>query len=294
MRTREIALYLFLVFVLSLGTQFAALHGGLEGPGSTWLRLTMWTPAIGALLAGATARSWVWQSLKRGAFKWWPLAFLLGWAPTLIENLLLWASGSGGWNAGAFPLAPDGGVAEVNGLAMVLGVGQQGWAWFAFNLLVTLFVASLMFAVIGGLGEELGWRAVLQRALDERVRPLIAAVAVGLIWAYWHLPVNLSGYNDPEFPLLSALVTFPVSVVGFALMYAWLWRRSGGAVWPVAIVHGANNTISAGFIVVADGAVAETMASVAATSILGVVFGWLLWRDSSGSLTASVRANGGA
>lgn len=293
MRTRDITLYLVLVFVLGLGTQFAALYGGLDGPGDTWLKLTMWTPAIAALPAGATARSWVWQSLKRGAFKWWPLAFLLGWAPTLIETVLLWATGSGGWNAGAFPLAPDGGVAEINGLAMVLGVGQQGWAWFALNLLVTLVVASLVFAIIGGLGEELGWRAVLQRALDKRVRPLIAAVAVGLIWAYWHLPVNLSGYNDPGFPLLSALVTFPVAVVGFAVMYAWLWRRSGGAVWPVAIVHGANNTISAGFIVVADGAVAATMASVAATLILGVGFGWLLRRDSSGTPTFSSGENGG-
>lgn len=282
MPSREIIRFLVLVFVLGIGTQLAALYGGLGGPGNLWLRATMWTPPAAALLAGAVARKRVWESLCRGAPRWWPLAFLLGWIPTLVDSLLLWVSGTGSWNSAMFPLAEQGGIAGVEGVAMVLGVGPQGWAFFMFNMLVTLVFASALTAVVGGLGEELGWRAVLQRGLDERMRPLLAAALVGAIWAYWHLPANLAGYNDPQFPVLSALLFFPVSVVGFGLMYAWLWRRSGGAVWPVAIVHGANNTINAGFVVTERGPVAEISAAMVTAGLLILVFGWLLWSDRPG------------
>lgn len=279
MSTRAIILYLVLVFGLGFAAQFAALHAGLDGPGGTWLRATMWTPAVAALLAGATPRRWVLQSLRRGAWRWWPVAFLLGWSHYMLACFLMWVSGMGSWNAEMFPMAPGGGIAEVRGVAMILGVGAQGWGWFALNLLVTFLVASLMFAVLGGLGEELGWRAVLQRTLDERWRPVFAAIGVGLIWAYWHLPVNLAGYNYPDYPVLSSMVTFPLVAVAFALMYAWLWRRSNGSVWVVAIAHGGNNMINAGFLITPDDPRAGLIGSVTAGIVLAIVFGWLLWSD---------------
>lgn len=285
MSTRAIISYVVLVFVLGFAAQFAALHSGLDGPGSTWLRITMWVPAVAALLAGATSRRWVLQSLRRAAWRWWPVAFLLGWSHYLLACLLMWVIGIGSWNAEMFPMAPDGGIAEVRGVAMILGVGAQDWGWFVLNLLVTFLVASLLFAFLGGLGEELGWRAVLQRALDERWRPVFAAIGVGLIWAYWHLPVNLAGYNYPDYPVLSSLITFPLVAVAFALMYAWLWRRSNGSVWVVAIAHGGNNMINAGFVIAPDDPRAGMIGSVAAGILLAIVFGWLLWSDSRHSVS---------
>jgi membrane protease YdiL (CAAX protease family) len=50
---------------------------------------------------------------------------------------------------------------------------------------------------------------------------------VGLIWGYWHLPVNLAGYNDSAHPLLEGLVIFQIHTVAMSFMLAWLVKRSG-------------------------------------------------------------------
>ena len=61
--------------------------------------------------------------------------------------------------------------------------------------------------VIGGvlnsvpvLGEELGWRGFLFPRLRELIGPGWAVLAQGIIWAGWHAPVILLGYNYPSNP----------------------------------------------------------------------------------------------
>lgn len=149
-------------------------------------------------------------------------------------------------------------------LGVLLGAGEQGFGLFALNLFLSASLGSVVTALIGGIGEELGWRGFLQPSLERRWGPLKGTIAVGLIWAYWHLPANLMGYNDDKHPLLNALLLFPVAVVAMSFGFAWLARRSGSA-WPAALAHGANNTLSGAFLMTP-----QTWSADAATELLSM------------------------
>jgi len=89
-------------------------------------------------------------------------------------------------------------------------------------------------------GEEFGWRGYLQVAV-MRDRPLLAAVATGLIWDVWHYPLILAGYQFPDHRWLG-LVVFPVSTVLMSIFLGWS-RSWAGSVWAPSLAHSAANAV---------------------------------------------------
>lgn len=150
-----------------------------------------------------------------------------------------------------------GGRREVQGMLLALiqplivGLLAYGVAWsvglaeFVPPTFGLLFLAELsvqfVAQLIGGLGEEIGWRGyMLTRLIDARV-PYPVLVS-GLIWGVWHLPLLLSGlyYAGPNI-YLSALL-FMVAVTVLSWFYAQL-RLVTGSIWPAILLHGAWNAI---------------------------------------------------
>lgn len=89
-------------------------------------------------------------------------------------------------------------------------------------------------------GEEFGWRGYLQLRLFPQ-SPTLAAIATGVIWGLWHLPVILRGY---EFPGNRVVVTavFCTGAVLVSIVFGWLRRRSG-SIWATSLAHSATNAI---------------------------------------------------
>jgi membrane protease YdiL (CAAX protease family) len=87
-------------------------------------------------------------------------------------------------------------------------------------------------------GEEFGWRSYLQIRLFPE-RPLVAAIATGLIWGVWHYPLLI---RMPELPLhpYATLILFPVGTVLYSIVFGWLRLRSA-SVWPSSLAHSAFN-----------------------------------------------------
>ena len=190
--------------------------------------------------------------IKRGAMIGL-LVLLLMFIPTLasvIARLTL----REGFSDVSFRL---GGRRGVQGILLALlqpilvGVLAYGGAWsvglaeFAPPAVGLLFLAELsvqfVAQLIGGVGEEIGWRGyMLTRLIDAGVPyPVLAS---GLIWGGWHLPLLLSGlyYAGPNI-YLSALL-FMVAVTVLSWFYAQL-RLTTGSIWPAIILHGAGNAI---------------------------------------------------
>ncbi len=153
-------------------------------------------------------------------------------------------------------------IAAIVGLAVLLGLGQPdftlqraGQTLGLANLkavsvlspvaLWTLLLVQCLFNALLGTfllwGEEFGWRGYLQvRLLADR--PLLAAIATGLIWGAWHWPANLRGYNFPDHPYLGLLI-FPVGLAQISIILGWLRLRTG-SVWAPSLGHAAFNAIS--------------------------------------------------
>lgn len=93
------------------------------------------------------------------------------------------------------------------------------------RLSVSLWLlAPLQF--VGACGEELGWRAFLQRHLQTRWSMTVAALVVGTLWATWH--VEYYGFGPVFFG------AFWLSCLSMSLMMAQLVRGSGQGVLLIA------------------------------------------------------------
>lgn len=267
--------FLGVTFAGGMVCQFAAVHCGLRQGGAGFLILAMWMPALAAWTTSQAARRLAWAVLRRASFRWWGLGLVVGWLPGLLKTVFLALGGWGQWDHAHFALAPGGGsILAIHGLGTVLGPGAQSFPYFGLNLLLSISLGSTLVGVFGGLGEELGWRAVLQPSLEQRFGSIPGTCLVGVIWAYWHLPVNLAGYNDARHPVATALVFFPLGVVALSFGFAWLFRASR-SVWPAAMAHGANNTIGSAFLLVAQGWSADVGTELAGLLLVGGWFAWL-------------------
>lgn len=112
-------------------------------------------------------------------------------------------------------------------------------AVFLLVLLGQALVASVTLDAAVALGEEAGWRGYLLPALLPLGR-LPALLITGVIWAVWHLPLILLGYEYPGAPRGIALLTFVVFCIGAGALLGWFRLRSG-SVLPAAVAHGAIN-----------------------------------------------------
>jgi uncharacterized protein len=97
----------------------------------------------------------------------------------------------------------------------------------------------------GPMGEEAGWWGFAFPRLQRRFDPLLASVIPGAAWAAWHLPLYLTGYYDQAFggPLVGLLMR-AFTTVPLALVFTWTFKRSGGSVFAMVLLHTAVNITS--------------------------------------------------
>lgn len=156
-------------------------------------------------------------------------------------------------------LLPLGVVATILIEAMVLGIGTPDFTLAqaiaadpvgrdvnALEGVGLLIIPQVMLAAILTtpvlFGEEFGWRGYLQGRLVPG-RPIMAAIATGLVWAIWHFPLTLRGYNYPDHPVLGSMV-FTILAILLAYIFGWIYSRSG-SIWTNSLAHAATNTIGA-------------------------------------------------
>lgn len=121
------------------------------------------------------------------------------------------------------------------------------WLRFSSLPIAAILGAPILF------GEEFGWRGYLQKRLFPG-QPLRSAVSTGLIWAAWHFPVNLRGYNFPDHPFIGGLVLFPIGAVFLSIIFGWLVLKTG-SIWSSSLAHSATNIVGASLILLLFGGV---------------------------------------
>jgi membrane protease YdiL (CAAX protease family) len=158
-------------------------------------------------------------------------------------------------------------------LALALSSGLPGLA--AFGRTAGLPQWGVLFVwvafVVGGLGEEAGWRGYALPTLRRRHSLLTASMLLVPIWAGWHLPLFLllKSYRD-----LGA-VGVPGLLIGLAcasIVLAWLYESAASSVLIAAVWHGTFNLTSA-----TDGAHGTVAAVVSTGVMVGAVL--IAWRQ---------------
>ena len=104
---------------------------------------------------------------------------------------------------------------------------------FPFASFQALLIALLLAAIKGPV-EEFGWRGLALPLLQRRFSPLWAALILGIVWGFWHLPAFLlSGTQQSTWSFLPFFTgTIAVSVIMTALFNA-----SRGSILLAAVMH---------------------------------------------------------
>jgi membrane protease YdiL (CAAX protease family) len=102
-----------------------------------------------------------------------------------------------------------------------------------FVALPALFLLFFLLAT----GEEVGWMGYAFESMQARVSALRAAIVLGLIWAFWHVPFLIFMMPDP-FDLIAQFIT----TVGIRILMAWIFNNTGKSVFAVILFHAVDNT----------------------------------------------------
>ena len=175
------------------------------------------------------------------------------------------------WYAVAVLALPVLGVLGVLGAAAVLGVGVLDTV-LAQPAAVLAFLTGLAIVPLINIWEETGWTAAVQDRLAERHGALGAAAVTGVLFALYHLPLQL---GQPLAGTATGMALLLAVSLPFRVVTGRLSAATGGSVPVVALFHGSFNaaTSSVLFDVVVPGlgALGVTIAALVALAVALVV-----------------------
>jgi membrane protease YdiL (CAAX protease family) len=246
--------------------------------GEDILLISMFTPLMAVLLMffivtrdGYSRAGWLSLGLHRPGLRSWGLAVVL---PLLVLG-------------GAY------------GAAWSIGVGQpsvpggQELLALPSKLLISIAIGALL----GALGEEVGWRSYLLPRLMSLGRTR-AMLVTGFLHGVWHLPVMLlTPFYHSLGDRFIVVPLFLLSITVAGVFYGYL-RLTSNSVWPVAIAHRAINTFWDQFATLTVAASPLALEYLAGESgvftLIGIVLvaGWLLYRlDQQGRAATAAPAS---
>ena len=272
---KQIYLYVGLLLLVSWIIQITAIviTGNINSDEARiWLAATMMTPLVVTIIFLAKNKSLKQQLLWRPNKQIFITSFFAVLIPVLLAfGVLLilekWGYGYSEWfsfsNAGI----------HIAGGPFLLGKGNQSWLLFSANI----FLTGAAFAIINAVfatGEEFAWRGLLQPLLTDYFGLIKGVVILGFVWAIWHLPALLNGYNYPEYPILGSFILFPIRLIATSFFYAWLTIKSKSFI-AAAIAHGALNGIQTGIISnikMNSSQLSEYIVTIMLTAVVGIIF----------------------
>lgn len=185
------------------------------------LKLAMIAPLAAVLLMllvitrdGAARAGWLDLGLHRTGIAGWPLALAVPLAVLGFSFGAVWATG----------------------LASFVAPHVDSVPLYVLDIVASIAIVT----VIGGVGEEIGWRGyLLPRLMSLGLHP--ALLLSGLAHGLFHLPAMLlTPYYHAGGDQLIVVPLFLATLTAAGVCYGYL-RLTTGSVWPAAIAHSAFN-----------------------------------------------------
>lgn len=135
---------------------------------------------------------------------------------------------------------------------------------------------SLLFFVFwfGPLPEEIGWRGFALDRLQGRMSALNASLALGSVWAIWHVPLFFVPGSFQESLSLGSFrsVVFLVSMVPLSVLMTWVYNNTDRSTLSAVLIHYSGNLCGA-LVVKSERVAALELGFLSLAAIL-VTAGW--------------------
>lgn len=253
---------------ISNETNFLMLFQALQGnPGAGLQAVSVFSLGAGPMLAalimtaatkGRAGLAALWRSLTEWRVGWKWLSVALG-LPLLfaVVSLLI------GVVSGQIDLASY----------------QPPLPW---GLLLPYFVFTLIFT---GIWEEVGWRGFALPRLQKHFTAEKASWILGPLWALWHAPVNYQHSPGGGFAFVYYMAISMVAIVGFTIIFTWLYNNTKGSLLLAVVLHGWYNVVQTYAITAFGSMLVATIFNV----IPWVLALWLLHKYGSENLSPHKR-----
>jgi len=229
-----LSVYFAILILGSIFFEWKIIQTGESIGNSPWLILAlMYTPAVASIIARLAVREGFSDVSFRFGGREGGQATLLAWVYPMGVGFVAYGTA---WATGLAKFQPP--LPAQSHLYSSSPVTN-----FMTSLVLTATLGTVV-SCVSAFGEELGWRGYMLTRLIVAGVPKPVLVS-GLIWAFWHVPLILSGqYAAGTRPRLSAML-FVIGVVAEGYLAGYVRLRSG-SVWPAVIYHGAVNAIIQG------------------------------------------------
>jgi membrane protease YdiL (CAAX protease family) len=91
-----------------------------------------------------------------------------------------------------------------------------------------------------GLAEEPGWRDFALTRLQNRHRPMVATLILGVLWTMWHLPLFLTPWAGPDVDLI-VIARFAVSAMSMSFLITLVYNKGRQSLPLVMVLHATVN-----------------------------------------------------
>lgn len=102
-------------------------------------------------------------------------------------------------------------------------------------------VPNFFLCFIPFFGEEYGWRYYLTPVLQQRFGRRRGVLLLGVLWGFWHLPLNLFFYS-PETSLQSLTAQIIVCIT-LGIFFTFGYEVSDRNIWVPVLLHYLNNNM---------------------------------------------------
>jgi uncharacterized protein len=244
MAKRNLFLYIGILYLVAWILQLSTIFTAFGRENRTFiLAITMLTPACITLIFlkkhPAYQRFFLWRPNRQ----WFILSVLAITVPIILALSGIALLYFFNWGVSTWFVFSTKGV-QILGGPWVLGIGGSSWSFFLLNIFLTSIVYVLLNSIVAA-GEELGWRGFLQNVLIDQFGKTKGIILLGLVWSFWHLPVFLTGHNEPEYPVLGTFLLAPIRLVALSFFWGWLTLQCRSFI-PAAFAHAALNSIQEG------------------------------------------------
>jgi membrane protease YdiL (CAAX protease family) len=177
---------------------------------------------------------------------------------TLLHRLLIWRVGIGYWLFAFLFVLP---VLLLGFLTNPL-FGGDPLSLSSIHPPFPLLPMFLIFFLVAGVGEELGWTGFLIPRLQARYSALTSSIIRGVLWGFWHVPLWL--YARLGHPAMVDIpyggwiaqkgfwpaigVFFLLFVIPWSVIYTWIFNNTRGSLLLVSVLHGSEIFVAYGML----------------------------------------------